>query len=270
MDIEYWKEVPRDCPLCGANAAEMIVEWPFDTEKAGISRLVLGRCRSCEMIYAVNSDEVDMSGRNYIEWRPESDGDMATPAKLEYNRHLYRRLSKYLEPKSRIFDFGAGYCIFLRIARDAGHEVAGLNPCRYVADWCRSNLGIEVTDSFGRDYSPKRPFDFAFSDQVIEHLERPLEDLKVILSFLKPGGLAYINVPNWRSHRRIRGGVDRLKDPGHFNYFTTGTLSEICRRAGFEVAETALNVTNGHVARPLKGILNKIGFGDCSVLLRAP
>ncbi len=270
MGSEYWKDVPRVCPLCGAKEAERVVEWTFDLSIDGISRLLIGRCRTCGMVFAVNSDEVDMSGRHHIEWRPESDEDIATPSKIAYNRRVYKHLSKYLKPGSRIFDFGAGYCIFLRIAREAGHEVVGLNPCKYVADWCRRNLGIEVADLFARDYSPDSPFDFTFSDQVIEHLERPLEDLETIRSFLKPGGLAYINVPNWRSYKRIRGGIDRLKDPDHFNYFTTVTLAEMCRRAGFEIVETIPNVTEGLVARPLKGVMNKIGIGDCSVLLRAP
>jgi SAM-dependent methyltransferase len=270
MGSEYWKDVPRVCPLCGAKEAERVVEWSFDLSIDGIPRLLIGRCRTCGMVFAVNSDEVDMSGRNYIEWRPESEEDRATPAKFAYNRRVYRHLSKYLKPRSRILDFGAGYCIFLRIARDAGHEVVALNPCRYVADWCRRNLGIEVAVLFGKDYSPDRPFDFVVCDQVIEHLECPLENLEFIRSFLVPGGLAYINVPNWRNYRRFRGGIDRFKDPGHFNYFTIGTLTDMCRRAGFEIVETVPNVTEGLVARPLKGVMNKIGIGDCSVLLRAP
>jgi SAM-dependent methyltransferase len=70
---------------------------------------------------------------------------------------------------------------------------------------------------------------------VLEHLQRPLDDLRELARVLRPGGVIYVHVPNYAS-LTIGLGVSRFayNEPlGHLNYFTPHTLTRMLRRAGF-------------------------------------
>lgn len=59
---------------------------------------------------------------------------------------------------------------FLRIAKSEGYDVEGINPCRYLAEWAGTKLGITIYPVFGQDFEPDRKHDLIVSDQTFEHL----------------------------------------------------------------------------------------------------
>jgi SAM-dependent methyltransferase len=220
------------------------------------------------MVCVTNSDEVDISNRRYVTWEPDTDDDVMTPANLAHNRDILDFVSRYLPSDGTILDYGSGYCGFLRVAKLAGYSVEGINPCLYLANWARDKLDIQVHAVFGQDFEPGRQFDLVVTDQTFEHLENPLKDLEKIHALLKKNGMVYINVPNLHNFRRILRGVDCLKDISHYNYFTPTTLADLSRRAGFRVVTIAPTIGSGILKRTLKSVLDRLGVGDCSVLLQ--
>lgn len=257
--------VPRLCPSCQHGEVKPKFTWEFEQQKVVLR---LGRCVNCGMVYVTNSDEVDMSNEKYVSWEPDNDNDLMTPAKLSHNRDILDFVSRYVPADARILDYGAGYCGFLRIAKSAGYEVEGINPCRYLANWAHEKLDIEVYPLFGQDFEPEKLYDLIVSDQTFEHLENPLRDLEKIHSMLKPNGIVYINVPNLQTYSRLTHGEDILKDITHYNYFTPVTLADLSRKAGFRVLSIAPTIGAGVAKRTLKFMLDRLGIGDCSVLLQ--
>ena len=85
-----------------------------------------------------------MSNHKYVDWQPDTDDDVITSKKINYNKRILALLADYIKPGGHILDYGAGYCIFLRVARNAGYEVQGVNPCRYMANWAANWLNILV------------------------------------------------------------------------------------------------------------------------------
>jgi 2-polyprenyl-3-methyl-5-hydroxy-6-metoxy-1,4-benzoquinol methylase len=100
-----------------------------------------------------------------------------------------------------VLDYGAGLCKFLRVARERGFKVEGLNPCVYRAEWAARELGIHVAPVFGSDYETDRRYDLIVTQQTLEHLINPREDLHKMFSLLRPGGILYADVPNWNTIR---------------------------------------------------------------------
>lgn len=220
------------------------------------------------MIYATNSDEVDMTNSRFVTWEPDSNEDPTTAANLRENREFLDMLRGYLPPGARVLDYGAGYCDFLRVAKQEGFEVEGINPCKYLADWANEKLDIQVHATFGIDFDTDKKYDLILSDQTFEHLIEPRRDLAKLYGLLNDNGIAYINVPNWRTFRRLSGGVDHLKDFSHYNYFTPRTLADLCCREGFQVLRLAPVTGSGLFRSAVKLVLNKLGIGHCSVIIK--
>lgn len=255
----------RACPCCDRRSAKFVLEWQF--EEWGI-RLVIGKCTECGMVYATNSDEVDMTNEKYVHWRPDSESDGLVPKQLGFHRALLKHIKPRLKPDAWILDYGAGYCSFLRVARDAGFNVEGVNPCLYLAEWAGRHLGITVYPTFGQTFSSEREYDLIVSQQTLEHLINPHADLFKMASLLKCGGVAYIDTPNWWTLKRLVAGYACLRDASHYNYFTPKTLARLCRKAGFKVLEWAPAIGPTPVRTVLKRIINPLGVGGCSVLLQ--
>jgi len=108
---------------------------------------------------------------------------------------------------------------------------------------------VEFVHSLWEDF---RPLDATFSDAIlfnaVEHVERPVELMHLAASWLAPGGLLHIVVPNGLSLHRLVGVEMGLQpDPltlteadlaqGHMrNYTLDGILADV-RSAGLHVTD---------------------------------
>ena len=139
----------------------------------------------------------------------------------------------------RLLEYGCGPAMVGQIAADAGWQVEGLD----VAEWIRR---LQPQRSFPLHVGalreqrwPARRFDAIYAQDVLEHLQRPLGELRELARLLRPGGVLYVHVPNYAS-LTIRLGVSRFayNEPlGHLNYFTPSALTRMLRRAGFDHVE---------------------------------
>ena len=98
------------------------------------------------------------------------------------------------------------------------------------------------------DYSPAKKYDLVLALHVLEHVDKPQEILKVIESWLNPGGVVVILVPNKNSLHRVfaRGmnlisSLDELSERdiqvGHQRVYGLDELHAEVIEAGFEVTE---------------------------------
>lgn len=92
-------------------------------------------------------------------------------------------------------------------------------------------------------------FDVVHAMMVIEHLYDPFHAFAELARVIKPGGIAFINLPNIASIRcRLALLLGRLPqtstpdwfarnewDGGHLHYFTVATVKQVAEFAGFEL-----------------------------------
>lgn len=98
--------------------------------------------------------------------------------------------------KSKFLDVGCGEGYMLLKALSQGWDVSGIDIVdNRVPDAKISAINFLKSDLLSADY-PSDYFDSIFIDSVLEHVINPAEYLSEIKRILKPGGVAYIGVPN--------------------------------------------------------------------------
>jgi len=96
------------------------------------------------------------------------------------------------------------------------------------------------------NFSTKRKYDFIFFLNVIEHIEDPVESLKILSGLIRDEGLIFISCPNCMSLNRRAGFKMGLLDNyeqmapkdysvGHRRLYTVGMLMDHCNQAGLKV-----------------------------------
>ena len=138
---------------------------------------------------------------------------------------------------------------FLAAAREAGHDVFGIDFSKAAAEACaRRGIDAVAADFLTHDFGPRAPRDLVTLWDVCEHLERPFAFVRRAREVLAPGGWLVLKVPCFTprgmwiaSHvPRVAGAL--LGSPSHIQYFRPEGLTLMLRRAGFrlvQVQETA-------------------------------
>jgi 2-polyprenyl-3-methyl-5-hydroxy-6-metoxy-1,4-benzoquinol methylase len=157
----------------------------------------------------------------------------------EYAKKL--ELLERLAPKGRLLDFACGSGAFFELAQKRGWDAHGLEIGKWAAQAAESRglkkLHVGTLESVG--FEPAS-FDVVYAAQVLEHLPTPRLELGHLRELLKPNGILYVDVPNYRTLSIVLGKDDFMlnEPPQHVNYFTAATLSSVVSSAGFEVVRT--------------------------------
>jgi SAM-dependent methyltransferase len=148
---------------------------------------------------------------------------------------------------ARVLDIGCDTGEFASVfARLCGAQGYGVDVAARPLQRAKE-LGLEVSHG-DLSQAPDHFENFALvtAIDVIEHVPDPGELLHEIRRRLAPGGLVYLETPNWRSAvyafgafaagasgSRPRAAFDRLFPPEHVQYFTQAGLHALVTRTGF-------------------------------------
>ena len=225
------------CPLCGgwASRPERIVE-----------NYELQRCSACDLVFVNPQPSEQTLTSLYLQKTPESQAEfyrqtVSTAQIAEYDRIL-ADLRSLVPAGGRLLDLGCAAGYFMQRAERAGFEAYGTD----LAPWVERVAGERGVRNVRCGHLraaafPDSWFDVVHSSQVFEHLPAPGEELREIRRILRPGGVLYINVPNYRCLSIVLGRDDFELNtpPEHVAYYTPGTLAALLSLGGFEVVRTA-------------------------------
>lgn len=228
-------ETAQACPLCGGGDGRVV-----STRDRRRRSLVSILCLDCGLVYnsPIPGDaEVERFYRDA--YRLEYKG-AAVPSRRQIVRNFkhvmdfFQRNSELLAQARTCLDIGAGSGEFLFFASALGMEAKGIEPNEGYAAHARENLGLDVATSFIHDTDyPRGGADLIRLNHVLEHLNRPVESLKVIGRWLADDGIIYIEVPNIEDYARSksRGNIFHF---GHIFNFNPWTLRASAGLAGLE------------------------------------
>lgn len=154
----------------------------------------------------------------------------------KYNMMILDDIKHFTKP-GRILDVGCSTGTLLRMAKDAGWEVLGIEPSEAAASYAREKHNIEVRaielDSLGLTDSS---YDCVTMIHVLEHLTNLQTCLDRVWSFLKNQGIFYLRVPNVNSmkYRLIRSDYF-LHVPEHLTWFSYTAAKILLEMHGFKV-----------------------------------
>lgn len=241
FDLE-WETT--ECNWCGSSDGDELFTGPDRSEHLpGLFRLV--RCKNCGLIRQ-NPRLAWNSLRHYY-----VEGYSSHPSLVRDEKHFLRRLDRRYGPwkrlravekyKSggRLLDVGCGTGTFLEEAIRSGHwDVAGIDSSDRAARIAREQLGVDVrTARFEGDLFPRNSFDVVAMWNVLEHLDKPVDSLRLASSLLKSDGLLVLSIPNLESlDARIFGRYWLGWElPRHLFLFPRPLLHKILDETGFQV-----------------------------------
>lgn len=149
----------------------------------------------------------------------------------------FKILSKYFKeiPGSKILEIGSHEGLFLKILKDRGFIVLGVEPNKYAADFAAS-LGLKTIKGLFEEAikNINEKFGAVCLYHTLEHMEDARGNIQKIKNIMEPNGYLFIEVPNIESFRsRKYGNAWEYVYPEHLHYFSPESLKKILEESGF-------------------------------------
>ena len=228
----------RACELCGGTDHEVVGR----RDRYG-NRLRTVLCRGCGLVFTnpMPTDyEVDTFYRR--DYRKHYHNAHEPTRKAIYKAMggadgRYRSLKRFLPSDGRVIDVGASSGEFVSALRRAGLDAVGVEPNAAYVAYARAHYGVTILEGGWQDVDiAPGSADFVTSSHVVEHFRHPLAAMRRMRSWLKPGGLMQISVPNVENPERTPYGRFHF---AHLHNFNHASLVMMAARAGFELASPA-------------------------------
>lgn len=228
------------CPACGGELVPWIaVE---SGEPSDPRTFPLERCVSCGT--SVTGGEPPTAeayeAGMYAPGKPRASGivDAFQKATVGQPVRMLRRAG--LPAGAKVLDAGAGPGRLVEALGEGGYDASGIEPSvRSTA--IATEAGRDVTRASIEEWDGATgPYDAAVLWHVLEHLDDPGAALGRIASWLRPGGMLLIGVPNPASlQARIAGpGWLHFDAPRHRVHFSPDGLARLAVSKGFEPGRT--------------------------------
>jgi 2-polyprenyl-3-methyl-5-hydroxy-6-metoxy-1,4-benzoquinol methylase len=144
---------------------------------------------------------------------------------------------------ARVFDLGCGNGAFVRVLKQLGCDVIGVDPSEegiLRAKEADPSLVVEVGNAYDPLAGRYGTFPWLVSLEVVEHVYYPRKFAKCVADLLAPGGVAIISTP-YHSYLKnlamaLSGQMDShftaLWDHGHIKFWSVDTLTRLFEEQG--------------------------------------
>ncbi len=233
------------CQLCGS--AERTLDFAE-------GRFQVLRCSGCSLVYVsprlTGQDLVDIYDEGY--WKSQNPkvrgyADYAREAAL-YLKTFHKRMGlvrRWAAPRSRVLDVGCAAGYFLRVMRDQGHDVHGVELSSAIAKEAVAALGSDrvhigtLDEAVAAMNYAKASFDLVSLWDVIEHIPDPQAVLRAIRALMKPGARLLLETQNVESRwaRLLGPRWHHYKHHEHLYHFSPVTIRRLLADCGFRTLE---------------------------------
>lgn len=139
-------------------------------------------------------------------------------------------------PPGRMLELGCASGNFMMRMKNAGWEVEGIEFSAAAAEVARQRGFRVVEGSVETAPEPAHPYDLIVAWMVLEHLHQPVEALKRLIGWIRPGGYLVLSVPDAQSiERRLFGDANyALQIPTHLYHYSKASITNVLRASGWE------------------------------------
>ena len=214
-------------------------------------------CEECDHSFLVTPPDVPASDQIYTDYYPRASFDLGGFKPKSFPGGFSSWLngdacsaSKWVPPDVRILDIGCGFCETLAYHQARGCDVYGVEVdenVKTVAEKYQFDVRI---GPFDPDCYTPESFDYVTMQQVIEHVDDPLETLQDVAKILRPGGHAVLTTPNahgWGTRAFGRKWIN-WHAPYHRHFFSNSSMKIAAQSAGLDI-ESVQTITSSEWLR---------------------
>jgi 2-polyprenyl-3-methyl-5-hydroxy-6-metoxy-1,4-benzoquinol methylase len=232
-----WIKTERiDCPLCGDKR--------FDEIAVRADNLHIVKCKNCSLAFLNPRPILEDIGKLYERdyYSDKAFGEMsfkglpASVANIRYYKpYAFDILTEKVELKGRrTLDIGCSFGKWVYWMAKYGEKTVGIDLAGECIRWGKKNLNLDLRQCSIADIDePDNSFDVITMIDLIEHIAELDGFMKNLVRLLKPGGLAFVQTPNFESyykyHQRwlfLHFGME------HMLYFDTAALDRLFMEYG--------------------------------------
>ena len=137
-------------------------------------------------------------------------------------------LKPFFPHNTDILEVGCGEGFVAEVLIKNNCQVIGIDYSREAISQASKLPGKYIqVDVF--KYQPKKKFSWIICSEVLEHLRDDKKALKLVYSWLKPGGKLLLSVPTFMKL------TQRLKNSGHERHYEPSKLKDLISQIGFRV-----------------------------------
>lgn len=229
-----------NCPICGL-ANTVVMRKVHDDRYGYPGSFKLRQCPGCGHVFLEANFTPEELASLYTNYYPRT-----TYSIDDYHPHVERRgflawldgarasAFRWVPPNVRVLDVGCGFGETLGYHQARGCDACGVEVDRNIERVARRyGFKVKVGPFCASDHEPAS-FDFVTMDQVLEHVDSPVEVLQGIAQVLKPGGVAVISMPNAHGMgaRIFRGMWLNWHTPYHLHFFSERSMRIAVEDAG--------------------------------------
>ncbi len=156
----------------------------------------------------------------------------------------YDIFEKHIQkPNKTMLDIGSFLGLFLEVGQKREWKTVGIEPSTPAREFAQKK-GIPTLEGLFENYTPETIGTFDAINLALEHIHDPKTFIERAYTFLNPGGILCIEVPNdFNPLQKAAQDILNLHPywvapPHHINYFSKESLSSLVESCGFKVTDT--------------------------------
>ncbi len=193
-------------------------------------------CNRCGLVYVNPRLKSEILEHFYEEYLPEEQESNEEMRNFTFANSI-EKIRRYKE-RGKLLDIGCANGYFLNKARKEGFDVEGVEKSKSCSEYAKKEFNIKVFDGDFLSYDfVSKEFDVITLFHTIEHMYQPLETLQKAFNIMNDKGVIMITVPNVNRafNVKITKELWGASCEGHLYAFSTRTLKEMLKKAGFSV-----------------------------------
>lgn len=240
----------ESCPLCTGNETEIEHQEqfyiPVSKEKWDIAEANLLSCKNCQFAFTDRLPQSQKYYQNLYSIRNNTDSlsSLTTDKRKEPIHKEASQLIRKYRSTGIFLDVGCGNGGMLEVMKDS-FQVEGLEITEAAAKYTQS-LGHRIySKPFLNSKLLNEHYDVISFVDVLEHLPSPTANIKEASRILKPNGILFIKVPNYKMQLKKQlffqklgmSSVGIMYDFAHINHFTPESMKSFLETLNFEILE---------------------------------
>ncbi|MCL2821261.1 MAG: methyltransferase domain-containing protein [Oscillospiraceae bacterium] len=248
--LPEYDEYDSNCIGCGSNDAKIVFVCNQSIKANNFGVLnpicIWKKCNKCRLTFRSNMPSGSALGKYYAMHHENTKsgggafgvsemGD--TEGYLSFSNNRIKQIHEFTGKPGRLLDIGAGIGTFVKVAKDNGWLIEGLESSPDNVLYTKNKFGIDLIKQDFFEFEPEHKYDVITMFEVIEHLINPWEALKRCSEFLLPGGILLIAAPfNDSDFVKAQNPAYDFwwNEPSHLTYTDTKCLIDNAEKFGLE------------------------------------